>query len=191
MKDGGIGTRDTEVLVKDWPASCTAFYTHWLAQRDGELMPTAARSLDDMLARLAPHIYIIDVTENESLVRFQGTALVAGWGVDITGKDVCVFRSKKLRQSVLTLMKEITRQPCGYYCRSVYTSATGRTVVAYIIRLPLSVKPGRPPRVINYKHESETLEPGDTSWVNYKTTHQDWIDIGAGTPTLPPVELVE
>ncbi len=191
MKDETIVTKDSEVAANDWPASFTAFYTHWLAQRGGELMPTAARSLDDMLARLAPNIYIVEVTKEESLVRFQGTALVAGWGVDVTGKDVCAYRSPRLRQSVLTLMKEITRHPCGYYCRSVYTSAAGRNVIADIIRLPLSVQPGRPPRVINYKYESETLEPGDTSWVSYKNTYQGWIDIGAGVPAMPPVELVE
>ncbi len=191
MKDGSVLADDIAATVKDWPASCGDFHMHWLSQRGDQLMPTSEQSLDDMLARLAPNIYIIEVTENSSLVRFQGTALVTRWGVDVTDKDVCAFRSRQLQQSVLTLMKEITRQPCGYYCRSVYTSAAGRHVVANIIRLPLSVQPGRPPRVINYKHESDTLEAGDTSWVSYKNTHQGWIDIGAGAPAMPPIELVE
>ncbi len=147
--------------------------------------------MDTLPARFVSSVYIIDVTHDQSLVRYQGAELIAHWGVDRTGEDLASHRSKRLQEQILSINKIIVRHPCGYTSHSTYTSSRERVLDVSIVRLPLTVQEGRPPRVIACVHENDSLGDGEYGWEKYKIEEHGWLDIGAGIPPQPPIQIIQ
>lgn len=176
-------------LTSEWSSECWALYEHWLSLRGSALMPTSEHCLDTLPPRFASCMYILDVKEDELLLRFQGSELVERWGANRTGMDIAAHRSEMFRKNVRQLMNAIVEQPCGYHSHSRYSTSRGRLMDAHYIGLPLAVKAGRPTRMLAYTCEYSMLKQGEGAWDQFQILEHGWIDLGAGVPQGPPVVL--
>jgi hypothetical protein len=176
-------------LTAEWSSECWALYEHWLALRDCALLPTSERFLDTLPPRFTSSMYILEVKEDELLLRFQGSALVERWGADRTGLDIAAHRSEVFRKNVRALMASIVKQPCGYHSHSTYSTSRGRMMDAHYIGLPLAVQAGRPLRMLAYTCEYTLLKQGEGAWDQFQILEHGWIDIGAGVPQEMPAVL--
>jgi hypothetical protein len=66
-----------------------ALYAYWERKRAGRSMPSRADIQPVEIARLMPHVFIVDVAEDGGLTyRLFGTALVALFGREMTGRPL-------------------------------------------------------------------------------------------------------
>jgi hypothetical protein len=175
-------------ITPEWSEVCWAFLEFWKSLRAGALMPATEAFLDAVPPHFMRNIYIIDVLPDESRVRFQSTEIIARWGFDATGGDVVQGRSAKLKAQVIALLAAMTAHRCGYYTRTNYMTARERPINTHLLRLPLAVKAGRPPRVVNFT-ESQFPTDGEDGWTALEVLEHGWLDLGAGVPARAPVGL--
>lgn len=177
----------------DLSAEVQGFLDHWLALRTpGALMPTFERFLDAAPAGYMPHCYIVEVTDDRAVVRFQGTFLAMYWQKDYTGLDVHDGNREKFKAKSLANIQAMVRHPCGQHVHLHFSTSLGKEAHAEHIHLPLAVQPGRAPRIISLIWATEPpdgldLVPRGERIVRSITLNNvAWLDIGAGTPAAPP-----
>jgi hypothetical protein len=173
-----------------WSDDCRAFITHWAQLRGNALIPATETFFDNPEARFAPCLYVVDLTGDTALVRLQGTALDERWTARLTGKDLHDGMSATVRRRSLSNMRQIVAQPCGYLARNVYRTSTDRDVIADLVQLPLAVQAGRPPRVVCLSLMQRDDDMEETV-ADFHTEALAWIDLGAGVPRDPPLDLID
>jgi hypothetical protein len=123
-------------------------------------MPTSEQFLDRPSARFMPGCYIVEVTADAGIVRFQGTRLVQMWQHDFTGSDMHIDMRAQDKTRSLSNIRNVVGTPCGHYGRCGFYVRGGVSVSEYI-GLPLAVRAGRPPRIACFVGpEVERLEVG-------------------------------
>jgi hypothetical protein len=172
-----------------WSAECYAFVEFWKSLRGDALMPTTEDFLDRMSPRFVRASYLVDVLADRTVIRFQGTELNERWGLDATGQDLSMGRSKTMQARMVALLEVLAAQPCAYVCRSAYVTSRARPIETAIVCLPLAVKPGRAPRTVSFTTEVVALDDGEVAWNRFDMLEHGWLDIGAGVPDEPPVLL--
>jgi hypothetical protein len=173
----------------DWPVQGRAFYEHWRALRGAALMPSSETFLDAMPAAFVSALYISDITPSATIVRFQGGGLEKRWGMDFTGGEMAADQPAALRAQLHWNDSRVATHPCGYFARTRYVTTDERPVEVWIIRLPLAVQPGRPPRTVNFTVQDEVLGDKEFASGSLQTLHNAWLDIGAGVPATGPEKL--
>jgi hypothetical protein len=173
----------------DWPDQGRAFYEHWRALRGAALMPSSETFLDAMPAAFVSALYISDIGLSATIVRFQGAGLEKRWGVNFTGREMAADQSAALRGRLHRVDSLIATHPCGYFSGTRYVTTDERPVDVWIIRLPLAVQPGRPPRTVNFTVQDEVLGDKEYASGSLQTLHNAWLDIGAGVPGTEPEKL--
>lgn len=164
------------------------FLTHWKSLRQpGELVVSSADFLDNPHALLAPNVLILDVHDDDVIVRLIATAIVERWGVDLTGKSMFTAHMPMKREDTLFNFNSVIDKPCGLLSVNNTRTSGGRAVVSETLSLPLSVLPGRPKRLINYSRLIDPMEEDERSEEVAAYEHQEWIDIGAGVPDETPL----
>ncbi|MBY0509910.1 MAG: PAS domain-containing protein, partial [Rhodospirillaceae bacterium] len=128
-----------------WSDDCRAFIAHWAQLRGDAILPTTETFFDHATGQFAPYLYVVELTDDVALVRFQGTVLDERWAAQLTGKDLHEGMPATLRRRSLSNMRRIVSQPCGYIARNAYATSLGRTVTADLVQLPLAARDGRPP----------------------------------------------
>ncbi|MBY0509905.1 MAG: hypothetical protein K2P94_07100 [Rhodospirillaceae bacterium] len=166
-----------------------AFYEHWRALRGSVLMPGSDIFLDTMPAAFVGALYISDITPEVSIVRFQGAGLEKRWGVNYTGREMSTGQPASLRAALHRIDRAVADHPCGYFARTRYVTTDQRPVEVCILRLPLAVLPGRPPRTVNFTVQDEVLGDKEYASGSLQTLRNAWIDIGAGVPDAAPEML--
>ena len=172
-----------------WSEGSHNFLAHWAGLRASALIPATEDFLDAPLLRLAPHIYIVELIDDVALVRLQGTALDERWTIQLTGRDLHEGLPDKVRQRSMANMRRIVTQPCGYLARNVYTTSLNRAVTDDLMQLPLGVRAGRPPRVVCLTLMERDEDMGETV-SSFHTEALAWLDLGAGVPKNPPIDLL-
>ncbi|MDX2223372.1 MAG: hypothetical protein SFV21_11525, partial [Rhodospirillaceae bacterium] len=76
--------------------------------------------------------------------------------------------------------------PCAMRQRGQISSSAGRAVPFEAVALPLSVAPGRPPRLVIFSQILEDLSGEEHSRTFDAAGTKAWIDLGAGVPSVPP-----
>jgi hypothetical protein len=178
-------------ITPQWSQKCWDFLEYWKSLRGGALMPTSETILDTLPGKFVSAAYIVELTESESIVRFQGADLLTQWGVDRTGQDIGSHRSSKLQATILAINRTIVEHTCGYISQSSNTTSRGRDVDICIIRLPVAVKAGRRPRVVACVDESQMPGEREEAWNKYRVVGHAWCDIGAGVPDFPPSPIMQ
>lgn len=164
------------------------FLTHWKSLRQpGKLVVSSQDFLDNSHPLLSPNVIILDVYDDDVIVRLVATAIVDRWGVDLTGKSMFTAHMPMRREDTLFNFNQVISQPCGLLAVNNTRTSGGRDVVSETLSLPLSVLPGRPKRLINYSRLIDPMEDGEQSKEVAGYEHQDWIDIGAGVPDETPL----
>jgi hypothetical protein len=180
-----------EALSALWSSELGAFAAYWRSLRDGAIMPTSEIFLDRPAARFVSSSYIFELTDVGAVVRFQGTALVDRWMSDFTGRELHEGRHPSLKARSMANMRQVAEVPCGYLVRLTYGTNLGRKMVANLLQLPLAVKLGRPSRIVCLASVNEG-RAGEESIARYLETHNaDWVDLGAGVPDAPPLDLLQ
>jgi hypothetical protein len=180
-----------EALSELWSMEIGAFSAHWRSMREGVIMPTFEHFLDKPSGRFASSSYILELTDEGALVRYQGTALVERWMRDFTGKEIHEGRHPSFKARSMANMRHVAEVPCGYLVSLTYGTSTGRQMRTNLLQLPLGVKPGRPPRIVCLASMEEG-RAGEETIAKYLETHNsDWLDLGAGVPDAPPHDLLQ
>jgi hypothetical protein len=173
----------------DWSQACRDFLAHWLTLRKGAPIPATEDFFDSAEPCFAPALYIVELVGDAAIVRLQGSELELRWNAYITGYDLHAGMPGPMRAKSLANMRHVAGVPCGYLARNSYQTSLNRTVTSDLIQLPLGVKAGRPPRVVCL-----TVMDRDEIWEetvsNFKTHALGWIDLGAGVPPAPPLDLL-
>jgi hypothetical protein len=159
-----------------------AFYEHWCKLSGTAPMPSSETFLDAMPAAFVSALYISDVMPAKTIVRFQGVGLEKRWGRNFTGREMADGQAAGLRQRLHRIDKLVTGHPCGYFSWTRYITTDQRPVEVYIIRLPLAVQAGRPPRTVNFTVQDEVLGDKEFASDTLQTLRNAWVDIGAGVP---------
>jgi len=173
-----------------WSDDCRAFITHWAQLRGDAVLPTTETFFDHPTGRFAPYLYVVELLDDTALVRLQGTVLDERWTVRLTGKDLHEGMPATLRRRSLSNMRRIVSQPCGYLARNIYATSMDRNVMADLVQLPLAVREGRPPRVVclSLMQRDDDMEETVSG---FRTEALEWIDLGAGAPADPPLNLLD
>jgi hypothetical protein len=184
-----MSSSSSRATAADWPDQMHAFYEHWRALRGAALMPGSETFLDVMPATFVGALYISDIMPVVTIVRFQGAGLEKRWGVNYTGGEMSAGQPAALRQRLHRIDKAVANHPCGYFAHTRYVTTDQRPVEVRIIRLPLAVQPGRPPRTVNFTVQDEVLGDKEFASGTLQTLRNAWIDIGAGVPDAAPEML--
>lgn len=164
-----------------------AFVAHWKQlAAEGALVPTLQAFLDKPSPLHAPQLFIFEIENHRLRVRLQGTALVDRWGKDFTGQLLYEKASAKFREDSIANFLALVAMPCGCFMVDQLATDRGRISQAKIVLLPLSPKPGRPPLVVAYSTEIESLLWNERLTAKSVTVEAEWLDLGAGIPALPP-----
>ena len=161
---------------------------HWQSLREtGALMTSSARFLDNAGPRFMPNCYIVEVTPEGAIVRYQGTRLVAAWQHDFTGTEMHEGARAQYKARSVSNMRLAVERPCGHFGLYQFGKAGGQIMVAEYTSLPLAVQSGRPSRLVCLITPKGEQVEGRVASV--KVTALTWVDIGAGVPSDPPQAL--
>ncbi len=177
-------------LGPGWSLDIHAFFNHWNELREGADIPTSEKFLDSPSPTYMSTSYICDLTDEGAMVRFHGTALAERWGRDFTGHEIHDRRTPEFKQHSLMNMRHVVDRPCGYVVRLAFSTSTGRMLQSELIQLPLSVKPGRPPRLVCHAIKDAGYDAGEFIKLYVKTLEVAWADLGSGVPDSPPIDLI-
>lgn len=175
-----------------WSPDIQAFFDAWNTLRGARMMPTSEEFFDAAPARYMPNCYVVEITDDQAVVRFQGSFLLVYWQDDYTGREMHEGDRSKYKAHSLANMQTIVRHPCGQHLSFSFDTSLGIQAIAEHINLPLAVQPGRPPRMICLIWPTEPRAPLErVERVVRSIARNDltWIDIGAGVPAKPPLSF--
>ncbi len=177
-----------DFLRGQWSESCCGFIDYWASLRRGALVPTFEQFSETMSARFTPSVYIVELTDEAAIVRFQGTELVERWAGDLTGHDIHTGFPHYFRSRSLWNMRNVATFPCGLFGRAAYLTSRGRNVTSDHIQLPLAAAEGSAPRLVHYSDKVTDDAVGETIAQYAKIHKHEWFDIGAGVPPTLPLD---
>jgi hypothetical protein len=176
--------------ASEWPQHSLAFIDFWESLRDGDaLVPTSEAFLDSSAASFMATVYMGEVTPAGVIVRFHGTELVRRFGRDLTGLEIHAGRGERMKRRSLANVKHMIERPCGLMSRWMYATEKDRLIFATTVILPLTPKPGRPPRIVCHSLADEVADYSVVKEGYFATDKTMWIDIGAGMPAEQPYPL--
>jgi hypothetical protein len=165
------------------------FLSHWMDLREGgELIPTSEAFLDNPNPLFASNILVLDVYDDDLIIRLQATELVERWGADLTGHSMFDARLPMNKPDMLTNVGRLMQQPCALLSVHKTETSGGRKLIIETLGVPLLPPPGKPARMVNYSWLIDPLEAGEYSAKVWVYERQDWIDVGAGVPIEKPLK---
>ncbi len=176
-------------LGPDWSSDVQAFIDHWHGLREDAQLPTSETFLDSFSPAHISRCYIAEFVDDGAVVRFHGTALVEHWGIDLTGHDMHGDRPASFKSQSMETLRTCVSHPCGYVTRVVYSTSKGRKIQSEILQLPLAVKAGRAHRFVCHATQDMEVQLEEVAELHIQTRASQWIDLGAGVPEHPPLEL--
>jgi hypothetical protein len=164
------------------PEKFQEFQAHWMRLRGARRVPKLADFLDHPLPDVQPWICILDAPKNGALnVRLLGTAIVAFYGIDITGGNFLQAMPEAMHARYLRIAHDISRLPCGIFHKTISASSQGRELELMATCLPYECADGTDCCVW-------LLEAAKTPQFNEMGTgverimFERWIDLGQGVP---------
>jgi len=116
-------------------------YDYWASRRHGDSPPRREDIEPGDVPDLLPHIFLVDVEDapERFRVRLAGTAVVACFGVDMTGKTIESLDLGEKRSSILKLYEDaVTSGQPSYDRHQYWTEAYGQRLNYERLLLPLS-----------------------------------------------------
>ena len=166
-----------------------SFLDYWLSLRaPGELAVSSRSFLDNPNPLFAANVLVLDVYDDDIVIRLQATDIVERWDMDLTGESMFKAPLPMNRSEMMTNVHRLIRQPCGLRSVNKTRTSGGRAITMETFGLPLTVEENRPSRMINYTWVMDALGEGEHSQAVSEYDLQEWIDIGAGTPSERPLK---
>jgi hypothetical protein len=160
---------------------------YWLSRQHPPAgIPSTEDFLDHLPPRIAPYMILFELKDEDLIVRFLGTQLVARWGEDLTGRNWSSYNPHIKGASLVSNLMTMNRHPCGAHALTSFVTNTNRQLSLETATFPLSVQPGRALRVISGSFALEALGFDERSrgWMPPRILR--WVDLGFGTPEQPP-----
>ncbi|MSO97955.1 MAG: hypothetical protein EXR11_07025 [Rhodospirillaceae bacterium] len=160
---------------------------YWRSQCQGQAIPRADDYLDRLPPHLAPNLILFDCLPDDMLVRFHGSALITRRGENHTGKSWFSVNSHLPPSAVLADVWAIIRHPCGLWTEATFITSIQRSLRVEAVSLPLAVREGRPPRIVNCSVGLDTMQYDEraTGWQG--TINLGWVNAGFGVPETEPM----
>lgn len=170
-------------------ADHAAFLEYWKSLRKpGATLVTSEDFLDAASPLFSPNVLVLDVYEDDLIVRLVATEIVQRWGYDLTGKSLFNAPLPMKQKDMLSNVHKLIDQPCGLLSVNITNTSGGRAVALETFGLPVAVQPDRPRRMVNYSWLIDPLEDGEHSEDVARYERQEWIDLGAGVPDSAPLK---
>lgn len=174
-----------------WSSDIREFFAAWCALRGDSAMPASEDFFDRADPGLLSTTYVCDMTDEGAVMRFQSIELVQRWGVDVTGAEIHRDVSATFKERSLHNMRRVVNHPCGCLIKLSFSTSKGRLLHSEVVQLPLAVQPGRWPRVLGHALHDVGREWEEASAGYRETRKVVWLDIGAGVPPEPPLDLLQ
>ena len=160
----------------------------WQSLADG-----AIPNCDELVAHapldILRHLYVGSCGPEGALVIFEGEALTAIWGRDMTGQLIYANKEMDFRLRLLTNVRAMHQYRCGWLQCSTVALATGRHDVLFSTILPtISAFDGSELMACCCASLASDRE-GDGAPGSMRTESSSWIDLGNGTPAHAPLKL--
>jgi hypothetical protein len=176
----------------DWSQESLGFLAYWKSLRaHAELVPTAQTLHDVPSPTFLRSTSAAEVTGAGATMYFIGAAMVERWGIDITGRDLHSFRDEEFKQRSLLNIHRFLARPCGNFMRVSFVTTRDRFLGAELLFLPLATPEGTPQRFVYHANMMPPREPLHMVAHAFKTYSSEWVDIGAGVPSVAPLSLVD
>ncbi|MCZ4281273.1 PAS domain-containing protein [Kiloniella laminariae] len=173
---------------------CQLFHDYWwrLKESSEQIVPHKSDFNPAAIKPVLPYVLLHDLTiPGKSLLRLVGTAIVDRMGIDATGRDYLDFVSPERRDKAYHHLQTTSSLPCGMRVVIEGRYQSGRVNVSETVGYPLEAT-GEAPRFMIFVDDIvETMEYQDVSDKQleyYRVRRRDYIDIGAGIPTVKPSE---
>lgn len=131
-----------EPLAEPTHQSLKDLHAYWLAKKGTKVAPPRSAIVPDEIVALLPYIALIDVVAGDPLryrFRLFGTALVAAYGQDVTGKYVDEIDLNGIGPDVIEHVTRVVRECSPLAVRTRFTKTGDQRYVQYErIGLPLS-----------------------------------------------------
>jgi hypothetical protein len=157
----------------------TDFVDHWKALKGAARAPLLADFLDRPVPVFQPWIAIIDIGD-DLILRLFGTALVAYYGADFTGKPAAMVYPPSTHATMRRFNSVIAATLCGAYAVSGGYTSTGRSADMLTVGLPLLRRDGL--STVWLTRVAVTLRMGETGAPERSIVSECWIDLGNGMP---------
>ena len=172
--------------------NCVGFFEHWKSVRkDGALVPLQSDFLDHPHPLYAPHLYIIEMVGRNLIIRLMGTRLVERWGRDRTGEDLLKDQPDNFRDVLLANGMTADSTPCGFKTVIEFASTTGNRMLIEALSLPLDTGQENVVRRVTFSEVAEKRDYQDFTGQYLGTPEAEWVDVGAGIPDQPPLNVKE
>lgn len=149
--------------------------------------PHVRTLLDNVEPELQPSVALVDVVPPALLsVRLFGTAREASFGANITHTNALDVFETHLREPVFERVMAVVRQPVGWLTQRLSTSSRGTMMRFLSLTLPLTVDSGAKPCVVNFGATMDVRPKDDALPRVNAVLGCQWIDVGAGIPSLSP-----
>ncbi len=165
------------------------FLEYWLSLRaPDELVVPSQSFLDNPNPIFATNVLVLDVYEDDIVIRLQATGIVERWGADLTGESMFKAPLPMNRPEMMNNVYRLISHPCGLRSVNKTRTSGGRAIAVETFGLPLAVDENKPSRMINYAWIMDSMGEGEHSEEVSEYEVQAWIDIGAGTPSGKPLK---
>lgn len=174
---------------EDARARIDAFLEYWkgLKREPFKIVPHVRTLLDNVDPASQPAVALVDVIAPSTLsIRLFGTERAAGFGQDVTHANALDYYEPHLRDPVFKRVQCVVRYPVGWTNQRIITTAKGHTVRFLSIYLPLAVDSGAVPCFVNFGAIMDRMEADLANPMVSALAAGEWIDIGAGTPSMAP-----
>jgi len=159
-----------------------AFLSHWRGLRRDGALPVSEDYLDNIDTRLAPLIILFECTDDDVIVRLQGTKVVERWGYDKTGQSWLAAKPAPVRAAIRDNMADCVSYKCGVWAKSTSVTRSGRAAKLENLTLPLSARSGRPGRLVTLSNLLDAHDERDGAKERVDKRALDWFDLGLGIP---------
>jgi hypothetical protein len=165
------------------------FVAHWKQLCPPGDIPTTEDYMDNMNPKVAKYLMIFDVFSEDMIVRFQGEGISERRQLEQTGKSWFTLNPHLDAPAVLHNVWHAIQQPCGVWTEAIFVTNVQRRLRVEALSLPLRVKEGRPPRILNTSIGLDTMSFDERAMGWQGSIKIGWHDAGFGVPNTPALPV--
>ena len=171
-------------------AGARVFADYWQSLPKVDLIPMRTSFDPAAVRNLLPDMAIHNLsTPGRIHVRLAGTAMVDGFGREITGTDFLDYFAPEQRANVLKFSAVMTDHPCGKVVRILVQTDSGRLLQDESIGFPMRDNNGRANLIYYHGNrkphaDGATFDARADNAARLHVTERIFFDIGAGVPIM-------
>lgn len=183
------GRRAARLLATNFHStSAPALVLHWLEAAGQRLVPAKADLRAEEFGAAMSMMVIFEYPDRETVrFRLAGSYFRETHGRELTGTNFLDLMTPQDRAAARLRMVQMVERPCGLMVHNTGSYANGRSVIFKTFALPLTDEENRCRYTIHVSEfDGDRPLPSEGGVVSMGVESAEWIDIGAGTPEVPP-----